>query len=254
MDATDKPGLRDRLLAPFPIRHVQWRVAREVAGPNGPAVQVLAYLDARAVEDRLDEVFGQLGWQTECQIGAGGVISCTIKVRNYGVQDYDSPEWISKSNISDSTDIEPAKGGYSTAFKRAAAHGLGIGRYLYELGETFAPLSTTKQPGSNWHRTKSGQIMYWETPALPVWAVPEAERAAVAAGRAAPTVAPQAPPPTERMVLADPAPPAPVERECPKCKGPMWDNRFDKRNPRAPDFRCKRDRNECDGAIWLTPR
>jgi hypothetical protein len=39
--------------------------------------------------------------------------------------------------------------------------------------------------------------------------------------------------------------PVPV---CPKCQGPMWDNRENKRNPKAPDFKCK-DRN-CDGVIW----
>lgn len=35
---------------------------------------------------------------------------------------------------------------------------------------------------------------------------------------------------------------------CPKCAGSMWDNRQDKRNPKAPDFKCK-DRS-CDGALW----
>lgn len=35
---------------------------------------------------------------------------------------------------------------------------------------------------------------------------------------------------------------------CPVCGGAMWDNRGRKRNPNAPDFRC-RDR-QCDGAIW----
>ena len=35
---------------------------------------------------------------------------------------------------------------------------------------------------------------------------------------------------------------------CPKCQGPMWDNRAGKRNPKAPDFKCK-DR-ECDGVVW----
>ena len=33
---------------------------------------------------------------------------------------------------------------------------------------------------------------------------------------------------------------------CPKCGGEMWDNRASKRNPRAPDFKCK----TCDGVIW----
>jgi hypothetical protein len=38
---------------------------------------------------------------------------------------------------------------------------------------------------------------------------------------------------------------------CPKCQGPMWDNRAGKRNPKAPDFKCK-DR-QCDGVIWPPP-
>jgi hypothetical protein len=38
------------------------------------------------------------------------------------------------------------------------------------------------------------------------------------------------------------------EETCPKCGGRMWDNRLTKRNPRAPDFRC-RDRS-CDGVVW----
>ena len=35
---------------------------------------------------------------------------------------------------------------------------------------------------------------------------------------------------------------------CPKCTGEMWDNRASKRNPRAPDFKCK-DKS-CEGVIW----
>jgi hypothetical protein len=35
---------------------------------------------------------------------------------------------------------------------------------------------------------------------------------------------------------------------CPKCGGPMWDNRDKKTNPKAPDFKCKN--KECDGAVW----
>ena len=43
--------------------------------------------------------------------------------------------------------------------------------------------------------------------------------------------------------------PAPVEMpSCPKCGGKMWDNRMSKRNPKAPDYKC-RDRS-CDGVIW----
>jgi len=38
------------------------------------------------------------------------------------------------------------------------------------------------------------------------------------------------------------------QSDCPKCGGPMWDNREGKKNPKAPDFKCK-DKG-CDGAIW----
>lgn len=35
---------------------------------------------------------------------------------------------------------------------------------------------------------------------------------------------------------------------CPECKGAMWDNRESKRNPRAPDYKCKN--KNCNGALW----
>lgn len=38
------------------------------------------------------------------------------------------------------------------------------------------------------------------------------------------------------------------ERPCPKCGGKTWDNRVGKKNPKAPDFKC-RDK-ACDGVIW----
>lgn len=37
--------------------------------------------------------------------------------------------------------------------------------------------------------------------------------------------------------------------DCPKCgKADMWDNRETKKNPKAPDYKC-RDAN-CDGVVW----
>jgi hypothetical protein len=35
---------------------------------------------------------------------------------------------------------------------------------------------------------------------------------------------------------------------CPKCGGRLWDNRVTKKNPKAPDYKC-RDAT-CDGVIW----
>ncbi len=42
---------------------------------------------------------------------------------------------------------------------------------------------------------------------------------------------------------------------CPKCQGPMWDNRESKRNPKAPDFKWRNKPRErggpgCEGVIW----
>lgn len=36
--------------------------------------------------------------------------------------------------------------------------------------------------------------------------------------------------------------------QCPKCGNEMWDNRETKKNPKAPDYKCK-DRT-CDGVVW----
>lgn len=35
---------------------------------------------------------------------------------------------------------------------------------------------------------------------------------------------------------------------CPKCGGALWDNREGKRNPKAPDFKCRT--RTCEGVIW----
>jgi hypothetical protein len=54
----------------------------------------------------------------------------------------------------------------------------------------------------------------------------------------------------ERMD-SKPAAPEPDDMiDCPKCGGPLWDNRKDKKNPRGPDLKC-RDKDGCDHAIWL---
>jgi len=42
---------------------------------------------------------------------------------------------------------------------------------------------------------------------------------------------------------------------CPICGGAMWDDRTSKRNPRAPDFKCRNKPRErggpgCEGVIW----
>ena len=42
---------------------------------------------------------------------------------------------------------------------------------------------------------------------------------------------------------------------CPKCGGPMWDNTTNKKNPKAPDYKCKDvicvDEKGFVTAVWL---
>ena len=52
---------------------------------------------------------------------------------------------------------------------------------------------------------------------------------------------------TEEQQPAGPAPET-SSPPCPRCGSEMWDNRATKKNPRAPDFKCKA--GGCDGVIW----
>ena len=105
------------LKRPFPVAKVSFR-----AGPGG---KELAYITARDVMDRLDEVFGPEGWQTRYE-WLGNRMICYISCRVDG-------NWISKSDGADDTQIEAAKGGISDALKRAGVL-WGIGRLYYHPG------------------------------------------------------------------------------------------------------------------------
>lgn len=108
----------------------------------------LAYVDARDVMKRFDDVCGDL-WQVEypfdgcCRIG--------IKI---------GEDWVWRSNGAGETQVEGEKGKYSDAFKRAAVL-WGVGRYLYYLG-------------SSWVDLNNGKIV--KNPALPNWALPTEQK------------------------------------------------------------------------------
>lgn len=118
-----------RLAEPFDPSLVSWRVGstNKKKFESGQAKerkgQVLAYIDARDVMVRLDEVCGQANWQDRYIPMANGTTCCEIGIRV-------ANEWVWKSNGAGATDIEGEKGQYSDAFKRAAVL-WGIGRYLY---------------------------------------------------------------------------------------------------------------------------
>lgn len=112
------------LACPFPVDVVAWRI-----GPTNQQKtkgQALCYIDARDVMNRLDEVCGIFGWQSEHSV-IGSRTICRLSIRNP-----DTGEWISRTDGCGDTDIEAEKGAFSDALKRAAV-AFGIGRYLYHL-------------------------------------------------------------------------------------------------------------------------
>jgi hypothetical protein len=127
------------LAAPFDPADIKHR-----KGPNG---KQLPYVTNRAIQDRLDSVVGPGNWKNEFRewgIGSPGVL-CGLSIRiNDGTRD---PEWITKWDGAEQTDIEAVKGGLSDAMKRAAVQ-WGIGRYLYQTETGTAP-ENGKTSGGN---------------------------------------------------------------------------------------------------------
>lgn len=124
---TEASKIQDALKAPFDASKVSWRVGNTNAKKLGckpwqaTEGSALAYIDARDVMQRLDEVVGMNNWQ--CKYPFAGC--CELSIRIDG-------EWITKSNSAGETQVEAEKGQASDAFKRAAVL-FGVGQYLYDL-------------------------------------------------------------------------------------------------------------------------
>lgn len=119
-----------RLKEPFDPSVVSWRVgSTNQEKTKGIA---LAYIDARDVMKRLDEVAGPANWQDEYHY-FGDTAICYISIHiGDGV-------WIKKGDGAGDTQVEAEKGRISDAFKRAAVK-WGIVRYLYDLDSPWVML------------------------------------------------------------------------------------------------------------------
>jgi len=159
-----REGIFAALAAPFPAQEIRWRVGA-TTNDNKKGL-ALAYVDARAVMDRLDDVVGQENWSDNYHEVLGRIV-CTLSLRfTEGASSI--YEWVAKSDGAGDREKkgglkagDVAKGGVSDAFKRAGVK-WGIGRYLYRLESRWMPLD------------KYGGLE--ETPALPPWALPEEEQ------------------------------------------------------------------------------
>lgn len=124
----------EQLSAEFPCDAIHWR-AQSVT-KTGDKAMALAYIDARDVMDRLDEVCGPAGWSDSYVETPKGRVICSIAIKT-------EEGWISKSDGAGDTAVEGDKGGISDAFKRAAVK-WGIGRYLYGMPTPWVPCESYK--------------------------------------------------------------------------------------------------------------
>lgn len=139
-----------QLKNPFDPKFIKWRVgATNTEKTKGIA---LAYLDAREVMKRLDDVCGVGGWQDHyIEVKDGFICELDLWIEN---------RWVTKSNTAGLTKVEPIKGGGSDALKRAAAV-WGVGRYLYYLPNVWVPI-----------KPQNKSYVLAEIPELPDWALP----------------------------------------------------------------------------------
>lgn len=216
----DKSNIWAALAAPLPTGVISWRQdGRPVARDERFFARFVAYIEANTVRERLDTVVpGE--WDLTLELlpvlpaseeGEGGLCSFKARLQILGVI---------REDVGTGRDYKQAA---TDAFKRAAVR-FGIAHELYAYEQNWIEVDGD---GRNAKPLEDPATAY-------------ARKYGVSAGRSPSlTISPA----SEQNVVSDESAPA-----CPKCGGRMWDNRSTKRNPKAPDFKC-RDRS-CDGVIW----
>jgi hypothetical protein len=224
------------LAAPLPTGTVAWRQdGRAIERDGKHFARFVAYVEANTVRERLDSVVpGE--WNLTIELLP--VVAATDDAENGDANRYAFKArlqilGIVREDVGTGKDYKQAS---TDAFKRAAVR-FGIGHELYQLGTNWVELESgakgarpvedpqsahdrrvAAQPGTSSSQLSSSQLSLAGAPTLSL----------------------------ERGVAESPDVPA-----CPLCEGRMWDNRLNKRNPKAPDFKC-RDRR-CDGVVWRLP-
>lgn len=122
----DRQGEQDvtaALAAPFAVTEIKFK-PQAVSGNRALAVP---FVDARTIQDRLDNVLGVMGWQDSYECLPDGSVVCRLKIRIGG-------EWLTKEDVGGQSEQpdegDRRKAAFSDALKRAAVK-FGIGRYLY---------------------------------------------------------------------------------------------------------------------------
>ncbi|ADV67481.1 Rad52/Rad22 family DNA repair protein [Deinococcus maricopensis] len=141
-----------RLRAPFPAHFVGWKP--QTISKDRTRALMLAYVDARAVQDRLDAVAPD-DWTFQVDV-IPGTTHPTVKGRLTILG-------VTREDIGEAEgDLASIKAATSDALKRCAVQ-FGIGRYLYDLPKQWV----------DWDDARHAPTT---TPELPEWARPDMER------------------------------------------------------------------------------
>jgi hypothetical protein len=139
------------LAAPFDPAEVRFKPAVV----SGNRAMALAYVDARVIQDRLDDVLGVDGWQDDYECLADGSVVCRLRLRL-------GDTWVTKVDVGGPSEQpdggDRLKAAFSDALKRAAVK-FGIGRYLYRLP-------------AQWVDYDAQRRQFARPPALPASALP----------------------------------------------------------------------------------
>jgi hypothetical protein len=240
----DKTDIWSALSAPLPPGVISWRQdGRPITRDGRHLARFVAYIEANTVRERLDAVVpGEWDLTLELLPPVTGLDedanqgACSFKARLQILG-------VIREDVGTGKDYKQAA---TDAFKRAAVR-FGIAHELYAYEQNWVQMDgdgkyakPLEDPAVTYARRygRAGSTAPKTTAvidgAVGYGAVPEQERGEGASGT------------DEISHTAGPL--SSEEQSCPKCGGRVWDNRLTKRNPKAPDFKC-RDRN-CDGVIW----
>jgi hypothetical protein len=237
----DKMDVWSKLAAPLPGGVVSWRQdGKPIARDGRYFARFVAYIEANTVRERLDGVVpGE--WDLTLELlppiaGADDDAKVAFKARLQILG-------VIREDVGNGKDYKSAA---TDAFKRVGVR-FGIAHELYAYEQNWVQVDGDGKFAKPLEDPQTAYVRRYGAPGAAGTEAPApAPVAAVAEkpARAARTVEQQL-----EVPVADTAPALTEDAvSCPKCGGRMWDNRASKRNPKAPDFKC-RDRS-CDGVIW----
>jgi hypothetical protein len=247
----NKDDIWSALSAPLPPGVISWRQdGRPIARDGRHIARFVAYIEANTVRERLDAVVpGEWDLTLEpLPLITGGL----DEDANMGPCNFKAKLQILGVIREDCGTGKDWKQASTDAFKRVAVR-FGVGHELYAYEQNWVQMDgdgkyakPVEDPAVAYAR-RYGRPRKVEDREQGNAAPPSASSTASSA-TAQPTSSSDTPSTPNAATATGSAPLASDEPSCPKCGSRMWDNRLTKRNPKAPDYKC-RDRS-CDGVIW----